>query len=315
MALAGTRSLGRIRPLMVLLLVSLVVGCGGGQGGGTLPPTRTATPQPPSPSASATPSSSPSNRPTDRPTDRPTAERPTKTESIRPSPTPSPTKPTKPPTTKPTTTKPPTSKPPTTKPPTTPPPTTPPPTTPPPTTPPAPTSATPTPVPSVTSTTSTSTATSTATSPSSGPPAWVWWLLAALLIATAVAIPLIVRARRHAAWRRELVDAEAEIAWLARELLPQLRHEGSLPGIAGGWSVGEPRVIAVEDHLAVLESTGPDQPDRGRAGELLDAARRARTGMQSLTAASPDEPWVLDLDAIIDDLEHTLARHAPTDEV
>ena len=32
-------------------------------------------------------------------------------------------------------------------------------------------------------------------------PPWVWWLLGALLLAVAVAVPLIVRGRRHAAWR------------------------------------------------------------------------------------------------------------------
>ena len=32
-------------------------------------------------------------------------------------------------------------------------------------------------------------------------PPWVWWLLGALLLGVAVAVPLIVRGRRHAAWR------------------------------------------------------------------------------------------------------------------
>ena len=35
-----------------------------------------------------------------------------------------------------------------------------------------------------------------------GVPSWVWWLLAALILGTAVAIPLVVRARRRNAWAR-----------------------------------------------------------------------------------------------------------------
>jgi hypothetical protein len=137
-------------------------------------------------------------------------------------------------------------------------------------------------------------------------PPWVWWLLVALLLGVAVAVPLIVRGRRHAAWRGELAEAEGEIAWFARELLQGLRHARSREEVSGGWTVGQPRVVAAEDHLTVLESSAPDEVGRYRARELLDASRQARGQLDTLTGPGPQETWMLDLDAIMDDLEHVL---------
>ena len=55
-------------------------------------------------------------------------------------------------------------------------------------------------------------------------PSWVWWLLLALLIAAlAIGIPLLLRSRRRAAWLAQLSAAEAEAIWFARELIPELK--------------------------------------------------------------------------------------------
>ena len=137
-------------------------------------------------------------------------------------------------------------------------------------------------------------------------PPWVWWLLGALLLGAAVAVPLIVRGRRHAAWRAELAEAEGEIAWFARELLRGLRHARSREEVSGGWTVGQPRVVAAEDQLTVLESSAPDQVGGDRARALLNASRQARARMDTLTGPGPQETWMLDLDTIMDDLEHVL---------
>ena len=141
-----------------------------------------------------------------------------------------------------------------------------------------------------------------------GVPPWVWWLLAALILGTAVAIPLIVRVRRRNAWRRDLAEAEGELAWFARELLPGLRQVGSREQLAGGWTVGQTRVAATEDRLTVLESTAPDDTGREHARLLRDASRQARSRMQQLTGPGPNDTWALDLDAIIADLEVMLRR-------
>ena len=85
------------------------------------------------------------------------------------------------------------------------------------------------------------------------------------LLGAAIGIPLLLRSRRRAAWRAELAEAEGELAWAARELLPGLRTTGSREQVAGGWAVGAPRVAAAEDRLTVLESSAYDDGSRARA--------------------------------------------------
>jgi hypothetical protein len=139
-----------------------------------------------------------------------------------------------------------------------------------------------------------------------GVSSWVWWLLAAVILGGVVAIPLVVRARRRNAWRQELVEAEGEVAWFARGLLPELRRAGSREQVAGGWAVGLPRVAAVEDRLTALESTAPDDAGRERARSLRDALRLARARMQQLIGPGPHDSWALDLDSMSADLEAAL---------
>lgn len=143
-----------------------------------------------------------------------------------------------------------------------------------------------------------------------GVPTWVGGLAAAVVLGLLVAIPLMVRARRRTAWRQALASAEGELAWLAQELLPELRRAGSREEVAGGWAVSEARVSAVEDRLTVLESSAPDDQGRSRALVLRDASRAARAQMQRLLSPGPRDTWALDLDAVINDLE-TALRPSP----
>jgi hypothetical protein len=144
-------------------------------------------------------------------------------------------------------------------------------------------------------------------------PRWLWWLLAVLVLGAVVGIPLLIRARRRSAWRQELSAAEAELGWVARELLPGLRRVGSREQVAGGWAVGLPRVTAAEDQLTVLEASAPDEAGRERARALRDASRLARGRMEQLIEPGPHDTWALDLDAIMADLEAALGppRVAP----
>jgi len=263
------RSPGRTRLVPVVLLLALIVGCGGegGEGAGSSP-TRTPT----------------ADRSVDRPSDRPTADRtddrpgPDEPGGATPEePTPDVPAPTRDRPERPEDAA--SDRVPATRQP-------------------SPTSKTDEPDPTVTA------------DPASGEdetvPPWVWWLLGGLLLGAAVAVPLIVRGRRRAAWRGELAEAEGEIAWFARELLQGLRHARSREEASGGWTVGQPRVVAAEDQLTVLESSAPDQFGRDRARELLNASRMARGQMDTLTGPGPRETWMKDLDAIMDDLEHVL---------
>jgi hypothetical protein len=142
-------------------------------------------------------------------------------------------------------------------------------------------------------------------------PTWLWWLLAAIVVGAIVAIPLLIRARRRKAWRRELSEAEAELGWVARELLPGLRRVSSREQVAGGWAVALPRVTAAEDRLTVLESSAFDDGGRERTRALRDASRLARARMEQLVEPGPHDTWALDLDAVMADLEAALGPPRP----
>jgi hypothetical protein len=139
-----------------------------------------------------------------------------------------------------------------------------------------------------------------------GVPSWVWWVAAAVGLACLVAVPLAVRGRRRASWRRELDRQESEVEWFARDLLRGLRHAGSHDEMAGGWAVSQKRVAAAEDELTVLESTAPDEAGRTRARSLRDALRNARARVQLLVAPGRHETWALDLDTLMIELEGVL---------
>ncbi|MEU4289793.1 hypothetical protein AB0E63_16335 [Kribbella sp. NPDC026596] len=138
-------------------------------------------------------------------------------------------------------------------------------------------------------------------------------MLLAIVLALAVGVPLLVRARRRRTWRDNLASAEDEVAWFARVLIPQLRQQTSPAEAAGGWNVAESRVIAAEDSLTALESSAPDEATATRARTLRDAVRTARADIQNLLASSTPATMPQNLDAVATQLEQTLAPPPPTD--
>jgi hypothetical protein len=111
----------------------------------------------------------------------------------------------------------------------------------------------------------------------------VWWLVAAVVLALAVAIGWLIRTRaRRTAWTRELSAAVDEAVWFARVLLPQLGHAPSVEQMAGGWQVAAPRIVALETRLSRLESTARNEEDRARARTLREAVESARLRISAL---------------------------------
>ena len=142
---------------------------------------------------------------------------------------------------------------------------------------PTPTTETPTPTPTV------SAAAAPAEDTSSGLPSWLWWVLAAAVAAGAGY--LLVGARRRSAWDSEAAEAAADVAWFARELLPQLQLAPTPDSLAGGWQVGAARVAGAEDRLTGLEASAPDESRRTRARTLRDAVRAARADVESVISS------------------------------
>ena len=94
------------------------------------------------------------------------------------------------------------------------------------------------------------------------------------------------------AWATRFEAAKGEVAWLAREGIPQLGLAPTAQQIAGGWRVTADRVVAVEDQLTALEAEAIDDAGRARARTLRDAVRASRgqldalAGTQDVAAAS-----------------------------
>ena len=143
-----------------------------------------------------------------------------------------------------------------------------------------------------------SSAESSSTSSSSGEDTssgW-WWLLIPVLVVAAIVV-LLVQRRKRRAWRDRLAAAEREVAWFARDLVPQLRGAGSAAGVAGGWSVAAPRVTSLDDQLSRLATTAPGDEDRARVIAVQTAVRTSRDRVAAVVAAGDaNVQWSLDLD-------------------
>ena len=150
-------------------------------------------------------------------------------------------------------------------------------------------------------------------SESSGPPSWLWWVLAAVVVlALVIGVLLLVRSRRRAKfWRDDLASAEGEVAWFARSLIPELRRLGSPAEVAGGWNIAASRITAVEDKLTALEPSAPDDAAQNRARSLRDAVRTARGRIDGLLTSPGPVLVSQGLDAVAADLEQALRPPAP----
>ena len=135
---------------------------------------------------------------------------------------------------------------------------------------------------------------------------WFWWALAGLLLAAAVATPLLVRAHRRRVWRADFATAEQGVAWFARVLVPELGQSGSLDQVAGGWTVGANRIGAVEDRLTILEASAPDETTRTGTRTLRDAVRASRGRVEELLQSGNPEAISPTLNGVAAELEAAL---------
>jgi hypothetical protein len=135
---------------------------------------------------------------------------------------------------------------------------------------------------------------------------WIWWALAGLLLAAAIATPLLVRSHRRQVWRADFATAEQEAAWFARELVPELGRSGSLDQVEGGWTVGANRVTAVEDRLTALEASAPDDAARTGTRTLRDAVRASRGRVEELLQSGDPEAISPTLSEVAAELEAAL---------
>ena len=151
-----------------------------------------------------------------------------------------------------------------------------------------------------------------ASSDSSSTAAWLWWLIGAIVLAVVIVTVFLIRRNgRKQSWADELSSSEAEVAWFARELIPQLSQAPSVQQIAGGWRISSGRVVAAEDRLTSLESTAPNELGRGQARTLRDAVRDARARLDSLAVVGDVGTAMSQLQAAAGELEAALAAVSP----
>jgi hypothetical protein len=136
--------------------------------------------------------------------------------------------------------------------------------------------------------------------------------------AAIVGLLLQRRSRKRRAWRDQLATSEREVAWFARDLVPQLRGAGSAAGVSGGWSVAAPRVTSLDDQLSRLVTTAPGDTERAQVIEVQSAVRAARDRIATVVAAGDaNVQWMLDLDAaqaplltvLVPQDDHAVDRH------
>jgi len=140
----------------------------------------------------------------------------------------------------------------------------------------------------------------------------LWWLIGAIVLAVIIVSAfLILRNNRKQAWADRLSSSEADVAWFARELIPQLSQAPSVQQIAGGWRISFGRIVAAEDRLTSLESTATDEIDRGQARILRDAVRSARARLDALAVVGDMGTAMSQLQAAAGELEAALAAVGP----
>jgi hypothetical protein len=111
----------------------------------------------------------------------------------------------------------------------------------------------------------------------------VWWLIGAVVLAAAVTTVVLLRRRsKKQAWAERFGATKGQVAWFARELIPQLGRAPTAAQMAGGWRIEAERIVSIEDQLTTLEATGVDDVGRGRARTLRDAVRASRTRLAGL---------------------------------
>ncbi len=173
---------------------------------------------------------------------------------------------------------------------------------------PTPQPATPTPTPTAAQTE----AVTPTSSDTSSTPAWLWWLLGAIVLAVAVVSTFLIRRNnRKQAWADRLSSSEADVAWFSRELIPHLSQAPSVQQISGGWRISSDRVIAAEDRLTSLEAAAIDDVGRGQARTLRDAVREARARLDALAVVGDMATALNQLQGAAGELEAALTSVSP----
>jgi hypothetical protein len=140
----------------------------------------------------------------------------------------------------------------------------------------------------------------------------LWWLIGAVVLVAAIVVALLMRNRsRKRAWAEKLSAAETDVAWFARELIPELSQASSVQQMVGGWRISANRVVTMEDRLTTLETAAVDDEGRRQVRTLRDAVRGARARVDALSSVYDLAEARSQLQAAVGELEVALASVSP----
>jgi hypothetical protein len=138
-------------------------------------------------------------------------------------------------------------------------------------------------------------------------------LLVVLLVLALIGalIGWLLASRRRNQWAEQLDAATAEVAWVARTLVPQLQQQPAVEEVAGGWAVAVPRVVSAEDKLTELEASAPDTDQAARARTLRDALRAGRARIDATTQSQDLAAVHGELAGVTASLEEAMRQASP----
>lgn len=143
--------------------------------------------------------------------------------------------------------------------------------------------------------TTTPTPTPQPTPTSSGPPTWLWFLIAIVVIAIIALIVWLVRRRRAiAAWEEKMHGARREAGWVEDFLIDQVNSRATTAEATATWVAARPRLLALDESIYALSSTAPD-PERAAGATRLRGRLQALVDAVSADTATGDSATVDDL--------------------
>lgn len=116
-------------------------------------------------------------------------------------------------------------------------------------------------------------------------------VLAGLAAAAALLAGVLVARHRRSAlrtWDSDLSRTATETVRTARDVLPPLLA-GTRESRRGGWAVAREQVVALEDELAALGRSAPDQQRAGTAEGLRGALADVRRSLDAEVQAPGEE--------------------------
>lgn len=94
---------------------------------------------------------------------------------------------------------------------------------------------------------------------SSGLPAWLWFLIALIVIAViALIVRLVRRSQTIAAWDEKMHAVRREAGWVGDSLVDQVNLRATTAEAAATWAAARPRLLALDESVYALSTTAPD---------------------------------------------------------